>query len=63
VIESLELRNKWMERYNLKQPLSLTEAFDVLKKTIEVDQYRKRVSSRSQLTAKTRMKRHPLLKR
>jgi succinoglycan biosynthesis transport protein ExoP len=40
VIESLELRNKWMERYNLKQPLSLTEAFDVLKKTIEVDQYR-----------------------
>jgi len=40
VIDALELRNRWMKRYNLKQPLTLNEAFNVLKKSIEVDQYR-----------------------
>ena len=40
VIEALELRNRWMKRYNLKQPLTLNEAFNVLKKSIDVDQYR-----------------------
>ena len=29
-----------MKRYNLKQPLTLNEAFNVLKKSIEVDQHR-----------------------
>jgi capsular exopolysaccharide synthesis family protein len=40
VIHSLGLNRKWMERFNLDAPLTTNETFQVLKKSIDVDQYR-----------------------
>jgi capsular exopolysaccharide synthesis family protein len=40
VIGSLELNHKWMDRFNMTVPLTTNETFQVLKKSIDVDQYR-----------------------
>ena len=40
VINALGLNHQWMERFKLETPLTTNETFQVLKKSIDVDQYR-----------------------
>ena len=40
VINALGLNHQWMERFKIETPLTTNETFQVLKKSIDVDQYR-----------------------